>query len=151
MPQTKRTARRKRRSKVVLAPGAAGLSLSLASSASAAVGGMNGAGSAPVSKQVYEEEISDVSLATFHLFDREGRRARLAMAAVVAVPVGAICTITPHFREPGNDRIRSEERSSAHNHAQSDGRRGRGTAAALAMPMGMAPIHPKTPPIKMSG
>ena len=51
----------------------------------------------------------------------------------------------------GNDRIRSEERSSAHNHAQSDGRRGRGTAAALAMPMGMAPIHPKTPPIKMSG
>ena len=51
----------------------------------------------------------------------------------------------------GNDRIRSEERSSAHNHAQSDGRRGRGTAAALAMPMGMAPTHPKSPPIKMSG
>ena len=75
MPQTKRTAQRKRRSKVVLALGAAGLSLSLASSASAAVGGMNGAGSAPVSKQVYEEEISD----TFHVFDREGRRARLAM------------------------------------------------------------------------
>ena len=73
MPQTKRTAQRKRRSKVVLALGAAGLSLSLASSASAAIGGMNGAGSAPVSKQVYEEEISDVSLATFHVFDREGR------------------------------------------------------------------------------
>jgi hypothetical protein len=52
MPQTKRTAQRKRRSKVVLAPGAAGLSLSLTSSALAAVGGMNGAGSAPVSKQV---------------------------------------------------------------------------------------------------
>ena len=53
MPQTKRTAQRKRRSKVVLAPGAAGLSLSLTSSALAAVDGMNGAGSAPVSKQVY--------------------------------------------------------------------------------------------------
>ena len=75
MTQTNRTAQRKRRSKVVLALGAAGLSLSLASSASAAIGGMNGAGSAPVSKQVYEEEISD----TFHVFDREGRRARLAM------------------------------------------------------------------------
>jgi hypothetical protein len=49
MPQTKRTAQRKRRSKVVLALGAAaGLSLSLPSSASAAIGGMNGASSAPV-------------------------------------------------------------------------------------------------------
>ena len=86
MPQSKRSAQRKRRSKVVPALGAAGLSLSLASSASAAIGGMNGAGSAPVSKQVYEEEISDVSLATFHVFDREnagthGGRARLAMGA----------------------------------------------------------------------
>jgi hypothetical protein len=79
MPQTKRTAQRKRRSKVVLALGAAGLSLSLASSASAAIGGMNGASSAPVSKQLYEEEISDVSLATFHVFNREWRRERLAM------------------------------------------------------------------------
>ena len=79
MPQSKRSAQRKRRSKVVLALGAAGLSLSLASSASAAIGGMNGASSAPVSKQVYEEEISDVSLATFHVVDREGRRTRLAM------------------------------------------------------------------------
>ena len=40
MPQTNRTAQRKRRSNVVLALGAAGLSLSLASSASAAIGGM---------------------------------------------------------------------------------------------------------------
>ena len=79
MPRTKRTAQRKRRSKVVLALGAAGLSLSLANSASAAIGGMNWAGSAPVSKQVYEEEMSGVSLSTFHVFDREGRRARLAM------------------------------------------------------------------------
>ena len=86
MPQTKRATPRKRRSKVVLALGAAGLSLSLASSASTAISGMNGASSAPVSKQLYEEEISDVSLATFHVFDREndsthGVRARLAMGA----------------------------------------------------------------------
>ena len=86
MPQMKRAAQQKRRGKVVLALGAAGLSLSLASSASAAIGGMNGASSAPVSKQLYEEEISDISLATFHVFDRENagtheRRTRLAMAA----------------------------------------------------------------------
>jgi hypothetical protein len=85
MPQTKRAAKRKRQGKVALTLGAAaGLSLSLASSASAAIGGMNGASSALVSKQLYEEEISDVSLATFHVFNREnagthGGRARLAM------------------------------------------------------------------------
>ena len=84
MPQTKQAAQRKRRSKVVLALGAAGLSLSLASSASAAIGGTNEASSALVSKQLFEEEVSDVGLATFHVFDREnagahGRRARLAM------------------------------------------------------------------------
>ena len=86
MPPTKRATPRKRRSNVVLALGAAGLSLSLASGASAAISGMNGASSAPVSKQLYEEEISDISLATFRVFDREnagthGRRTRLAMAA----------------------------------------------------------------------
>src|SRR5262249_38098809 len=82
--RTKQAAQANRRSKVVLALGAAGLSLSLGSSASAAIGGMNGASSAPVSKQMHEEEISDVSLATFHVFDSEnagahGQRARLAM------------------------------------------------------------------------
>src|SRR4029077_21207788 len=76
MPQSKRSAQRKRRSKVVLALGAAGLSLSLASSASAAIGGMNGASSAPVSKQLYEEKIFDVNIATLA---RDGRRARLGM------------------------------------------------------------------------
>jgi hypothetical protein len=86
MPQTKRTAQRNRRSKVVLTLEAAGLSLSLVSSASAAIGGMNGASSGPVSKQLYEEELCDVSLATFHVFDREnagtqGWSARLAMGA----------------------------------------------------------------------
>ena len=86
MPQTKRTAQRNRRSKVVLTLEAAGLSLSLVSSASAAIGGMNGASSGPVSKQLYEEELCDVSLATFHVFDREnagthGGRVRLAMGA----------------------------------------------------------------------
>src|SRR5262249_18957172 len=43
MPQTKQAAQRKRRSKVVLALGAASLSLSLVSSASAAIDGLNDA------------------------------------------------------------------------------------------------------------
>src|SRR5262249_60810566 len=116
MPQTKRAAQRKRRSKVVLALGAAGLSLSLASSASAAIGGTNGASSAPVSKQLYEEEISDVSLATFHVFDREnagthGGRARLAMGPAVVpggpgagVPAGVGWSTTTNPRWRGSPR-----------------------------------------------
>jgi hypothetical protein len=84
-PQTKWAAPPKRRSKAALALGA-GLSLSLASSASPSISGPNEAGSVPVSKQLYEEEISDVSLATFRVFDRgnaatHGERARLAMGA----------------------------------------------------------------------
>ena len=102
MPQMKRGAQRKRRGKVVLALGAAGLSLSLASSASTAIGGMNGASSAPVSKQLYEEEISDISLATFHVFDREnagthGRRTRLAMAAGGCAGCGCACGIGLYY------------------------------------------------------
>jgi len=70
--------------------GAAGLSLSLASGASAAVGGL--AAEMPtrntgVSHEITlrEEEISDVSLATFYVFDKESvgtlrPRGRLAMA-----------------------------------------------------------------------
>ena len=69
MSQTKDTARRKR-SKAVPVLGAAGLSLSLATSAPAAIGGMN---PDPVNQQatLYEEEIADVSLATFHVIDKE--------------------------------------------------------------------------------
>jgi hypothetical protein len=81
--QTKDTAQRKRRSKALPVLGAAGLSLSLATNATASIAGMN---PDRVSQQVmlYEEEIADVSLATFHVFDKEKARihrprARLAM------------------------------------------------------------------------
>src|SRR5262249_5506109 len=77
MSQTKHSSKRKRRSKALPVLGAAGLSLSLASTASAVPGGPavdlptsgNGDGN-----QVFlsEEEISDVSLATFYVFDKEG-------------------------------------------------------------------------------
>ena len=76
MSLTKEAVQRKRRSKAVPVLGAAGLSLSLASGACAATGGLNPeidpAASAPVSQQAMDEEdISDVSLATFHVFDGE--------------------------------------------------------------------------------
>src|SRR5689334_362875 len=77
MPQPKQTSKRKCRSKALPVLGAAGLSLSLASSASAVPGGpaVNLAGSGNGDgNQVFlgEEEISDVSLATFYVFDKEG-------------------------------------------------------------------------------
>jgi hypothetical protein len=83
MSQTKDKAQRKRRNKALPVLGAAGLSLSLVTNASAAIGGMN---PDTVSQQVLlcEEEIADVSLATFHVFDKERAgihrpHARLAM------------------------------------------------------------------------
>ena len=85
MSRTKDTAQRKRRGKALPVLGAAGLSLTLVTSASAAIGGVN---PDTVSQQVllYEEEIADVSLVTFHVFDKEKAgihrsHARLAMGA----------------------------------------------------------------------
>jgi hypothetical protein len=74
MSHTKEVSRRKRRTRAVPVLGAAGLSFSLVAGASAAIGGMNAdpAASAPVAEQVMDEEqISEVSLATFHVFDNE--------------------------------------------------------------------------------
>src|SRR5262249_51205796 len=99
MPQAKQTSKQKRRSKALPVLGAAGLSLSLASAASAVPSGL---GDMPTSKSgddnrvtlgeedvslapfyafdkesegtgvtLGEEEISDVSLATFYVFDKE--------------------------------------------------------------------------------
>src|SRR5689334_9123147 len=73
MPQAEDRAQRNRRSKAMPVLGAAGLSLSLASGASAAIDGISARLLTPVSQQktLYEEQISDVSLATFHVFDKE--------------------------------------------------------------------------------
>src|SRR5262249_2893126 len=77
MPNSNQASKRKGRSKTLPVLGAAGLSLSLVSNASAVPGGPavdlatsgNGDGN-----QVFlgEEEIGDVSLATFYVFDKEG-------------------------------------------------------------------------------
>ena len=89
--RAKRGAERKRRGKAMLVLGAAGLSLTLASGASATteapvkdVLAHNGGVSREIT--LSEEEISDVSLATFYVFDKENAGAfrpgvRLAMGA----------------------------------------------------------------------
>ena len=76
MPQPNKAPQRKRRRKAMPVLGVAGLSLSLASGASAAVGGTSVdmvACTAPVSQQMTlrDEEITDVSFATFHVFEKE--------------------------------------------------------------------------------
>ena len=90
MPRAKQSSKRNRRSKALPVLGAAGLSLSLAGTASAVPGGPavnlptsgNGDGN-----QVFlgEEEISDVSLATFYVFDREGGDGTSSMVELSAV------------------------------------------------------------------
>jgi hypothetical protein len=80
MAVTKQASKRKRRNEVVPALGVVGVSLSLASGASAATAGSvtdmpskdtaTGPGFA-----LTEEEISDVSLGTFYVFDKEDLRA----------------------------------------------------------------------------
>lgn len=80
MAHTKQPSKRKRRSKAVPVLGAAGLSLSLASGAPAAIGAPTAdelTRSSAVNHEITlgEEDISGVSLATFHLSDKEtGRR-----------------------------------------------------------------------------
>ena len=76
MLRAKQTSKRKHRGKAVPVLGAAGLSLSLASGASAATSGSTAdmlTRNPAVSHQVTlcEEEIFDVSLATFYVFDKE--------------------------------------------------------------------------------
>ena len=121
MSRAKQGAERKRRGKAVPVLGAAGLSLTLASGASAAT-------EAPVADVVThnagvsheitlsEEEISDVSLATFYVFDKENAGAfrpgvlRLAMGggggcAGCAGCGGCGCWTGTYYTSPvfGND------------------------------------------------
>jgi hypothetical protein len=94
-PQPNEAPQRKRRRNVVPVLGAAGLSLSLASAASAAISGMSeglSARTAPVSQQMtlHDEEITDVSLATFQVFEKENtQRPRTRFAACGCGACGA--------------------------------------------------------------
>jgi hypothetical protein len=79
MSHAQQASKRKRRTKVVPVLGAAGLSLSLVSGASAGIG-MSAADTparhSAMSNEITlgEEEVSGVSLATFYIFDKENAR-----------------------------------------------------------------------------
>ena len=92
MTHTKEAARRKRRIKVMPALGLAGLSLSLASGASAAIGDTNSESTtaASVARCVMgEEQISDISLATFRVPDNESVGPRRSGTRPTMVSQGA--------------------------------------------------------------
>lgn len=77
MPRKKLTSKAQGRNDVVPAVGMVGLSLSLAGSASAAtapaaeVPSLDTASRHEISVGLHEEEIADISLATFYVFDKE--------------------------------------------------------------------------------
>src|ERR1700730_16492919 len=78
MPRAKQASKRKRGTKAVPALGAAGLTFSLVGGASAAAVPTQDVPPTPKGAPSHEitlgeEEISDVSLATFYLFDKENR------------------------------------------------------------------------------
>jgi hypothetical protein len=75
MPRAKQPSKRKRRSRALPALGAAGLSFSLASGASGGPAANTPTPNTGVSHEITlaEEEVSDVSLATFYVFDKENR------------------------------------------------------------------------------
>jgi hypothetical protein len=97
LPQPNEVPQRKHRRNAVPVLGVAGLSLSLASAATAAISGMSAgvpaARSAPSSvKQMtlHDEEITDVSLATFQVFEKEKtQRPRTRFAACGCGACGA--------------------------------------------------------------
>jgi hypothetical protein len=90
MWRAKEAPQRKRRTNTV--PMLAGLSLSLASGPAAAIGGVSQdlAISAPIARQVMdEEEIFDVRLATFRVFDGESANAPRTRPTMVGAACGA--------------------------------------------------------------
>jgi hypothetical protein len=90
MSHTKEAPRRKCRTNAV--PMLASLSLSLASGPAAAIDsvGQDLAISAPIARQVMdEEEISDVHLATFRVFDGESANAPRTRPTIVGAGCGA--------------------------------------------------------------
>jgi hypothetical protein len=82
MSQPKQTSKRKRRSKALPALGIAGMSLTLAGGASASTGeaatDVQSQNVSPRHEIFFgEEEISDVSLSTFYVFDKENAKPQL--------------------------------------------------------------------------
>jgi hypothetical protein len=105
----KRSSIGQRRSKALPALGFAGLSLSMASGACASTSEAAANTSPPSQKHeifLGEEEISDVSLATFHVFDKENagpplfQKPRLAAGGGAGCGCGAVCAYWPPPPQP---------------------------------------------------
>jgi hypothetical protein len=106
----KRSSIGKRRSKALPALGFAGMSLSMASGACASTSEAS-ANTSPTSQTheilLGEEEISDVSLATFYVFDKENaglpprlQKLRLAIGGGAGCGCGAACAYWPQPQQP---------------------------------------------------
>ena len=78
MPQAKRASKQKRRSKAVPVLGLAGVSLAMAgggaSASAVATADIPPPNLSPLTITLGEEEISDVSLSTFYVFDKENTK-----------------------------------------------------------------------------
>jgi hypothetical protein len=106
----KRSSIGRRRSKALPALGFAGMSLSMASGACASTSEASANTSPPSQKHELffgEEEISDVSLATFYVFDKENagppplfQKPRLALGGSCACASCASCAYSPQPPQP---------------------------------------------------
>ena len=118
----KRSSIGKRRSKALPALGFAGMSLSMASGACASTSEASANTSPPSQKHeifLGEEEISDVSLATFYVFDKENagppllfQKLRLAVGAGAGCGCSFGCAYWPQPPQPGSVRALTTTRSS---------------------------------------
>jgi hypothetical protein len=106
----KRSSIARRRSKALPVLGFAGVSLSIASGACASTSAASANAPLPSQKHeifLAEEEISDVSLATFHVLDKENARPpplfqkrRLAAGCGAGCGCGAACAYWPQPPQP---------------------------------------------------
>ena len=118
MTMLKRSRKTNRRSKALPALGFAGVSLSMASGACASTSEASANTPPPSQNKIFlgEEEISDVSLATFYVFDKENagppplsQKLRLAAGGGAGCGCGCACTSgcvqpqpqqSPHATQP---------------------------------------------------
>jgi hypothetical protein len=133
MSQAKEASPRKRRRKAVPVLGAAGLSLSLAGGAqavthNATVDAASLASTASHEIALCDEEVADISLATFHIFDKENApRARVAFG-------GGCCVGSGLYTQPS-------QQPSYGGPSQSYGR-----SAPAPRPRVAKPVQPYVPP-----
>ena len=128
----KRSSIGKSRSKALPALGFAGMSLSMASGACASTSEASANTSPPSQKHelfLGEEEISDVSLATFHVFDKENaglpplfQKRRLAAGCGAGCGCGVACAYWPPPPQPPEATQPTQHRKKRPPHRKSGAR-----------------------------